>query len=37
MCIDKIIYNETYELLKTFKIKTTTNRPNASGLHHLTI
>ena len=35
MCLDKI-YNVTYEILKTFKIKTTPNRVNASGLKRLT-
>ena len=31
MCLENI-YSETYELLKTIKIKKTNNRPNASGL-----
>ncbi len=32
MCVDNSIYDETYELLKTIKIKKNCNRPNASGL-----
>ena len=36
MCKYKNICNETYELLKTFKVKKTPNRPNASGLRYLT-
>ena len=35
MCIDNSIYQETYEILKTIKVKKTSNRPNASGLKKL--
>jgi len=34
MCIEKI-YEETYNLLRKYKLKKTNNRPNASGLRKL--